>query len=440
MREFILAIIFIVFMKLFLMLPEDIMVFENARVAIGFGFLMITAYVIGLFFNKIKLPKISGYLLAGMLFGPHILHFFDRGLIGDMTIINQLALTFIALNAGGELRLKELSQEKRTIFWLLILLIAFIFTGMFLFTFIARPFIAFIQESSFNEVIVIAMLLGTLSIARSPSSIIAIINECRAKGPFSETVLGVTVIIDFFVIMLFAVVVSFSEAILNPSQGMDIVFLLGVGLDVFISAAAGIIIGAFVAYYIKTVKVNVPILLLVLAFLIYNVSGVISHFVSESLNVSFHLEPLLIAITAGFYIQNFTPGGPHFIESIESSSLPVYVLFFAISGLVLDLEIMMQLIHIAVVMVIVRGTMAMLSGYLAGRITKTPHTHSRTFGLGFITQAGVSIGLALEIIRLFPGWGIHLGTLIIAVINFNQIIGPIAFKFALSKVGEIRQK
>jgi len=440
MREFILILVIIALMQIFLLAPEGVAVFEGARLSIGFGFMLIAAYAIGMLFGRLKLPKIVGYIVAGMLFGPYVLNFFQAGDIENMKIIDQLALTFIALNAGGELRLGELSDQKRRILWLLFSLILFIFSGMLIFTFICKPLIPFLRDYPPREVLAIGALLGTLSIARSPSSIIAIIQECRAQVPYSETVLGVTVAIDFLVIMIFAVVVSFAEAIIAPGQGIDALFFIGVGVEVAASVVAGVIIGAAVAYYIIKVKVNVPVLLIVLAFLIYSVSTALSAAITGLLHISFHLEPLLIAISAGFYIQNFTRSGADFIESIESSSLPIYVLFFAMSGMVVNLDVMVELIHIALLIVGVRALIAVLSGYAAGKISGAPALETRLYGMGFITQAGVSIGLAQEIMRRFPDWGVPLGTLIISAVNFNQLFGPIAFKYALGRMGEIHKK
>jgi len=53
-----------------------------------------------------------------------------------------------------------------------------------------------------------------------------------------------------------------------------------------------------------------------------------------------------------------------------------------------------------------------------------------------VTQAGVSIGLAQIAARQFPEIGMHLNTVILAIIAINQIIGPITFKLALNNVGE----
>ena len=50
----------------------------------------------------------------------------------------------------------------------------------------------------------------------------------------------------------------------------------------------------------------------------------------------------------------------------------------------------------------------------------------------------VGLGLAGIVMHRFPEWGPALATTMVAVITLNQIIGPIAFKFALSAVGEAR--
>ncbi|MCP4727198.1 MAG: hypothetical protein GY863_19325, partial [bacterium] len=107
---------------------------------------------------------------------------------------------------------------------------------------------------------------------------------------------------------------------------------------------------------------------------------------------------------------------------------------------VIDMNILKDMVVIGVVIVVVRASMALLSGMTAGKLSRAPRSHGRLYGLGFITQAGVSIGLAQEIIRRFPDWGMTLGVLMIAVINFNQLIGPITFKYSIGKLGEIGSK
>ncbi|MCP4725114.1 MAG: hypothetical protein GY863_08765, partial [bacterium] len=380
MKELALLIIVVVLMQFILLAPDDVAVFPDAELTFGFGFLLVSAYIFGLFFSRIKLPKISGYMIAGIVFGPFALDFFSADTISNMSVINQLALTFIALNAGGELHLKEISAQKSRILWLIALLITFIFTGMFTFILVFKPYIPFVKDLPGKETLVVAALIGTISIARSPSSIIAIMQECKAHGPYSEVVLGVTVAIDFIVILIFAIVVSLCEAALSPMQNFDIMFFFGVAVEVVCSVVSGIVLGAGVSYYIKKVKVNLPILLIILAFLIYNISSFISQSITQYLDIRFHLEPLLVAITAGFYIQNFTKEGPRFLGSIERSALPIYVLFFAMAGMVIDMNILKDMVVIGVVIVVVRASMALLSGMTAGKLSRAPRSHGRLYG------------------------------------------------------------
>ena len=60
------------------------------------------------------------------------------------------------------------------------------------------------------------------------------------------------------------------------------------------------------------------------------------------------------------------------------------------------------------------------------------------YGWTFLTQAGVSIGLTLEVVRRFPEWGEAFATLVVAAISVNQMVGPVAMKLALQRAGEAR--
>ena len=80
-----------------------------------------------------------------------------------------------------------------------------------------------------------------------------------------------------------------------------------------------------------------------------------------------------------------------------------------------------------------------LGAYTGGRLGGDPPRFNRLAGMAYLTQAGVSLGLALEVTRCFPGWGDAFVTVIVAVIAVNQMIGPIAMKQALTRAGETRE-
>jgi Kef-type K+ transport system membrane component KefB len=128
------------------------------------------------------------------------------------------------------------------------------------------------------------------------------------------------------------------------------------------------------------------------------------------------------------------------MEQIDRSSLPIYVVFFALAGAALDVDSLRRSWLVAVLLVLVRLVTMWLSGYAGARGSGDPPAFQRLSGLAFSTQAGVSLGLAAIVVRRFSDWGVDLATTLVGVIALNQIIGPIALKYALGAVGEARTR
>ena len=285
----------------------------------------------------------------------------------------------------------------------------------------------------------IATICGVIAVARSPASAIAIISETKAKGPFTEMVLGVTVAADVLTIFIFAIVLSVSQVVISAGQELDLVFLLGVGSEVLASLVIGIAVGLGIAFYLKKIRAELTIFILGVAFLVTKLSHGLGSFLDVEFGVHFHLEPMLICLTAGFFVQNYSRRGDMFIRVIDRSSLPIYIIFFALSGASLNLEALRHTWLWALILVALRGIFIYIGTYLGVRLAKDPGKFQKASGLSFITQAGVSLGLAKLVAERFPDFGPGLATLIVATITINQILGPIGFKTALSMVGETKE-
>ena len=126
------------------------------------------------------------------------------------------------------------------------------------------------------------------------------------------------------------------------------------------------------------------------------------------------------------------------MEKIDRSSLPIYVIFFSITGAALDITVLRETWLFAMLVVGVRAVLIWIGGYGGAALSGDPPIFRRMSGLGFVTQAGVSLGLAGIVMNRFPDWGPALATTIVAIIAINQVIGPVMFKLALGAVGEAR--
>jgi Kef-type K+ transport system membrane component KefB len=428
----------VIFMVLARFAVGDSVVFPDATSTMSFGFLLLAAYLVGDVLSWFKVPKITGYILAGILFGPHAFEFVSAATVGDLKLLDDLALTFIALAAGGELRLDELRQRRRSIGLTLLFLMGVVFLGVAAFVVAARSLLPFLDGGSTAEILAVAAILGTFSLARSPSSAIAIISECKARGPFTETVLGVTVVMDLLVIIVFAVVVSFCQTLVGSAGAMDLRFVAMVVAEIAGSIVGGIALGGVISFYIRWVRAELIVFILGMAFMVAFFSRQFALLLDQLYSVPLHLEPMLICVTAGFWVRNFSRAGDQFMERIDRSSLPIYVIFFALTGAAINIDALQQTWLIAILLVIVRFVLIWLGAYCGAAASGDAPLFRQMSGFSYITQAGVSLGLAGIVMRRFPEWGVALATTIVAIITLNQVIGPIAFKFALGAVGEAR--
>lgn len=410
---------------------------ERGGVAVAFGFLMISAFFVGKIAEKAKLPKITGYIACGILFGPHFLNFIDTQTVSELSFIDGLALTFIALAAGGELKIRGLKERAKVITITIVLQITAIFLGTIVLIFLLGPSFGLVPKDGFLITLSVGLICASVMSARSPSTMMAVISETRAEGPFTETVMGVTVVMDVVVLVLFSLSIAvgglliYSGPSLNSKLAFVLIFEIGGAL------AVGGLLGLGLILYIRYINKDLPIILLLLAILVTSTSHFISDLFGDSSGFAFYLNPLLICITTGFVVENFSPQGEELLKTIDDSSLPLYVVFFALAGASLNLGVLAKAWPMAMVLVIYRLFAFWTSSRITGSIVKDPKPMSRWMGISYMAQAGVSIGLASEIAKNFPGWGIPLASIILSVVAINQLLGPVALKLALERVGEV---
>jgi Kef-type K+ transport system membrane component KefB len=171
------------------------------------GFLLLAAFVAGELARELKLPRITGYLAIGILFGPNVLRLLPRDTVEGFRLINGVALSVIALQAGGELRLRNLRERLLSITAITVAQILLITGGVALAVFVAHDLLPFLVGRSGRSVLAVSLIFGLVAVAKSPATTIAVITELRASGPLTDTVLGVSVLKDVAILLLIAVLI-----------------------------------------------------------------------------------------------------------------------------------------------------------------------------------------------------------------------------------------
>ena len=403
------------------------------------GFILLAAYITAQILRIAGLPLISGYIFVGILAGPYMTGFLSHDMVTRFRLVDDLALSFIALTAGGTLHLQFLRKRGKAIAINILLLTLVVFVVVFFSFFFMVRRLNLMPNLTDPQIMVLACLLGVIAVARSPSSAIAIINECRASGMFTTTVLGVTVAMDVLIIVFFTLAMTVSEIIMGAGTAVDFRLITGLTLAVAGSMVLGIVLGKGISLYIGKVGHDLSLFLLFFAFSVFKACLWFNQFMEAHFAVSLHLEPLLICISAGFTVQNFSKYGYIFMEAMERFALPIFVLFFSIAGASLNLDALLMTWPLAAFLVVIRTLGIFGSTWVAGILNRDSSQHRRIAWMAYITQAGVAIGLAQLAQRRFPELGVYLTTLVLAVITINQVVGPITFKIALKKAGEVEQ-
>ncbi len=419
---------------------KDLFIENRELLVILAGFLVIaiSSNRIAHAFQKIHLPLITGMIFTGILAGPYLLDLIPRSAKTELHFINEMALAFIAFAAGAELYIRELRSRFRSIKWNTFgqLIVTFVLGSLLVF--FSSRYIPYMADLSVSAQLAISMITATIFVARSPASAIAVINELRARGPFVQTVMGVTVIKDFLVIILFSICFSLAQSMIN-----DIAFNFLNILFIFFELLASFALGFFVfgqllrfVMRLRIQKVIKIILILIVGYSAY----LLNHWLRDSSMGLFgheiHLEPLLICILASLYLTNGTRHRVEFLELLQEAGRPVYVCFFTLTGATLAIDVLPDVYVVALILFGMRILTMIIGAYSGGMLAGDPMKFNHLGWLPYITQAGVALGLTSIIAGEFPGWGTEFSTVIVALIVLNQFIGPPLFKFAIFRLGE----
>lgn len=414
---------------------------EIILVILSFIFIASASKHISKFFIKIRLPQITGFLLAGIIAGPFVLNMIKSDSVEKLNFINETSLAFIAFAAGAELYVKELRTRYKSITWMTFgqLVITFILSTIIIL--LIADYIPFIKDVSFNLKFSVAVLVSTIFVARSPASAIAVISEMRAKGPFTQTVMGVTVIKDVLVIVLFALTFSVSKTFL-AGETFNLFFIVLIFSEIICSIFFGLVFGKFLALllslkYTTTVK---TVITLIIGYLIYLFSHGIKFYSEEFISIEFYMEPLLISIIAGFFVINYSKYKEEFQKVIKDAEPVVYVVFFTLTGASVSLDVLLESWFVALIFFAIRLVTMIIGSYVGGKAGGDPFKLWKFGWMPYVTQAGVSLGLVTVVAGEFPGWGQELATVLISVIILNQLVGPPLFKWVLNYVGESHTK
>lgn len=408
---------------------------------LSFALICLASYVVGKGFKQVRLPAITGYLLTGALAGPFALGLLEEDTSADLRFVDEISLAVIALVAGSELLVRQLRPRLRAIGATVVAIIFFGYLVLATAIYLLAPFISFTAGFSTGPRLALALLGSAVLLALSPPSTIAVIKEVQARGRFTRTILGVTVLMDVAIIVLFAAVTSIASPLLQDTS-LDLSFLGLLAIDLALAVGLGVGLGLIIQRLLGLKAFNPLIktgVILALGFGVYELAGAVRAWSSGSLGFEVYIEPLLISLIGAIYVANFTPQRNQLDSLLHDVSPLVYVAFFTITGVSLKLDLLQAVLPIALALFVIRAAGIAMGTYVSSKTLGEPETYRRYSWMAFITQAGIALGLAREVAVQFPALGDAFATLVVSVVVINEVFGPLFLKGALRRVGEANE-
>jgi Kef-type K+ transport system membrane component KefB len=392
-----------------------------------FGFLVLAAYSAGELAATARLPKIVGYLAAGAFFGPSAFDVVNVEVLERLSPVSSLAIALIAYLAGAELRWGEVRSRAATIAKIVSVELTLTFVAITGLVLLIGSRLPFMRDEAFGASLAFAMIFASITIVHSPAVTMALLSETKAGGPVARTTLGVVLISDVVVVLLFSGVMTLAKVLAPPSGGDTRGITLGqVTWEILGAILVGSILGGAVALYLRWVKRELFLFSVLTAFF----GAVIGRMI--------HVEVMLMLLCAGFVTENLSQfeEGEAIRHAMERAAAPVFVVFFAIAGAQLELRQLFSIAPLVFPIIVVR-LLGIWGGTRVGARWAGTGEEGHSVWLGLVSQAGVAIGLATVVAQAYPVRGAELRNVFLGVMAINQVFGPILFRYALVRSGEV---
>lgn len=368
--------------------------------------------------KRLRLPNVTGYIVAGILMGPYVLNLVPEQIIDGMDFIADIALAFIAFSTGEFFRFETLKKSGARV--LVITVLEALTASVLVF---GVTYFALGLELNF------ALVLGALAAATAPASTVMTIRQTGAHGEFVETLLQVVALDDVVGLIAYSIAVSAALAAATGTfRVSNVIVPLVTNVGVFV-------LGGLFGLFLKRLLNNrsTDNRLIVSVALLFAFCGICA-----LLDVS----PLLGCMSMGMVYINLTDDTRLF-QQLNYFSPPILLLFFVRSGLNFDLRALVNtsdtigsvpLLAVGILYFITRIVGKYAGAFVGCQLTHKPNPVRNYLGLALIPQAGVAIGLAAMGARTLGGaTGTALETIILASSVLYELIGPACAKLALFK-------
>lgn len=383
------------------------------------GLILLLALLSGHLVKLVRVPEVTGYILAGIVLGPSALGWVSAENLIALEVLSEVALGLILFSIGSVFEFSRFRRMGRQVLYLTLV------------ESVLASIIVTLGALVVGQPWQVAFLLGAIAIATAPASTLMVIRECDSAGPLTENLLGIIAVNNLFCIVVFSMV----GVLLDLGEGFGTASILD-GLyrafyplvwQTFGSVALGYLVGLLLAGWSTQVSETGEMLILLAGSILFCVG------VSRLLDMS----PLVASLAVGATMVNLSSRSGSLFETLAGTDPPFYAIFFVIAGADLDLSLLASMGVIGVVYVVGRAAGKFIGATLGARWLRLEQTVQHFLGFALMAQAGLAVGLTLAVGQRFETYAPVVSTVVLAGVAFYEMVGPISTRFALAQAGEV---
>ncbi len=412
---------------------------ETYEALLLLAFILILGLFAGRWFEKLKLPHITGYISMGILLGI-ILSFLGIGdLIDNLVVISSIALGFIAFGIGTELRFDKLKKSGKEVIVITVIqaLMAALFTliGLYIFG-VSLP---------------ISLVLGAIATATAPAPIMLLTRKYHSRGKLTNILLPLVGMDDAVGIILFGIMLSIATTLEFGGNLSAKEMLLAPSLEILNSIIIGIIIGLAVSVVIKQIDshdyekeetfLGTAIFAVLVTVALANIGLHIG-------NYEIYLSPILTPMVMGITITNsiINVKSHDMSDAVDKFTSPILIVFFTLAGAELIVEFFSHqdidylfISKITAIYILLRASGKIIGAYVGARLMNSHVNVRKYLGICLLPQAGVALGMAYQARSDFGEDGITILIVVLVATMVYELLGPIGVKYSLDKSNEINR-
>lgn len=397
---------------------RDVFFHENG--ALVLAFLFVAALVVARLSSTVKyLPKVTAYLLVGLIAGPYAAGLIGKEFLDQMQVVKEIALGLIMFLVGTDLTMKTMGPIRKSANRMAVadVLLTFTLVGG------GCTGVLLLTGGDWR----LGVIMGSFAIATAPAATLAVVREHNADGPVAWHIQGHVARTDIAALALFGLLSPFllltvgddfvERGILPSLQWVLLPFPIGLGIGLAMA-------------YLETLDES-PALRMLLAL-----GGLMG---ALGLAHTGECSEILTVLTAGFVYGNSTIKKAPLREQLRTLEVPLFVIFFILSGAKLDVRALAALGLIGGVFLVLRTIGKTVGPWLGARWGGLPRPQVRLLSVSMLSQSAIALAISGVMQSRMSGDPLaeNVLTIVLGAVLVFEIIGPILVKYAIIRSGEV---